>query len=254
MLELGDKKISELYLGEKKVSEVYLGDKKIRPVGWFSPSANTLAYYPLQKDANDYSGKDKHGTLGGTVSFANNLSSFNWGYIDTKMYFPSGSFTLSLWAKTTREYKYSNGTWATLVGKYWWWGGGSNEAFIVWVSCRGRDNQLAGLWVRGLSGVESWDDIEATRMNIGEWHHILASYNTSNKTLTFATDGVIRHTVTKDFGVFGNNSLYIWAIHNFGWPAGYFYGSIQEVIMENKSRTPEEVQAYYNQTKWQFWL
>lgn len=57
MLQLGDKKISELYLGEKKVSEVYLGEKKIRPVGikkW-EVNSNTIAYYPFKRDTNDYS-------------------------------------------------------------------------------------------------------------------------------------------------------------------------------------------------------
>lgn len=56
MLQLGDKKISELYLGEKKVSEVYLGEKKIRPVGGFTPTATTLAYYPFKEDKLDKTG------------------------------------------------------------------------------------------------------------------------------------------------------------------------------------------------------
>ena len=253
MLQLGDKKISEIYLGEKKVSEVYLGEKKIRPVGWFAPTANTLAYYPLSSDSKDYSRNNKHGVISGAVSF-NGGAVFNWGYIDTKIAFPNGSFALSLWARTTREYKYSNGTWATLVGKYWGGGGLSNEAFILWISCRWRDNQLAGVWVRDLNGLESWDDLEATRMNIGEWHHSLVSYDMYSKDLVFATDGTIKHTVKKNFGTWGGNSFYIWAIHNFSWPAGYFYGSIQEVIFENKSRSAKEVSDYYNATKWQFWL
>jgi hypothetical protein len=54
MLELGDKKISELYLGEKKVSEVYLGEKKIRPVrSEWSPTTNTLVYYPFKENNAD---------------------------------------------------------------------------------------------------------------------------------------------------------------------------------------------------------
>ena len=59
MLELGDKKISELYLGEKKVSEVYLGDKKIRPAGTKKRKMNekTLAYYPLKEDHADKTGR-----------------------------------------------------------------------------------------------------------------------------------------------------------------------------------------------------
>nr|DAE11957.1 MAG TPA: hypothetical protein [Myoviridae sp. ctBtT5] len=58
MLQLGDKKISELYLGEKKVSEVYLGEKKIRPiVSEWRPTANTLAYYPFKENNADQTGR-----------------------------------------------------------------------------------------------------------------------------------------------------------------------------------------------------
>ena len=32
------------------------------------------------------------------------------------------------------------------------------------------------------------------------------------------------------------------------------YVEFVDFILESKARTPEEVQAYYNQTKWQFWL
>jgi len=56
MLQLGDKKISELYLGEKKVSEVYLGEKKIRPVGAKKRevNSNTYIYMPLKEDFIDH--------------------------------------------------------------------------------------------------------------------------------------------------------------------------------------------------------
>ena len=59
MLQLGDKKISELYLGEKRVSEVYLGDKKIRPIGAKKRemNSNTLAYYPFKEDHADKTGR-----------------------------------------------------------------------------------------------------------------------------------------------------------------------------------------------------
>lgn len=255
MLQLGDKKISELYLGEKKVSEVYLWEKKIRPVGWFTPTANTLAYYPLQKDANDYSGKDKHGTISGAVSFVGERSVFNGGFVNPGFQFPTESFTLSLWAKTDREYKVSNNTRASLVGKYWWGLGGGQEAFIVGISCRTSDNQLAGVWTRDRDWTASSDNLEHTRMNIGERHHILITYDKPSRNLSLATDWVKRITENRNFVAQEDGNPYIWAMyHRTSWATNYFYGSIQEVIMENKSRTPEEVQTYYNQTKWQFWL
>lgn len=255
MLQLGDKKISELYLGEKKVSEVYLWEKKIRPVGWFTPTANTLAYYPLSSDSKDYSGQGKHGTISGAVSFVGGRSVFNGGFVNPGFQFPTESFTLSLWAKTTREYKYSNGTWATLVGKYWWGLGGSQEAFIVGVSCRTSDNQLVGVWTRDKNWTASSDNVEHTRMNIGERHHILVTYDKPSRNLSLATDWVKRITENRNFVAQEDGNPYIWAMyHRTSWATNHFYGSIQEVIFENKSWSDQEIASHYNQTKWQFWL
>nr|DAP10961.1 MAG TPA: Mother cell inhibitor of FtsZ [Caudoviricetes sp.] len=71
MLQLGDKKISELYLGEKKVSEVYLGEKKIRPVGkkW-EVNKDTWIYLPYSNDKNDHSGNNRSTTSSLSVSNA----------------------------------------------------------------------------------------------------------------------------------------------------------------------------------------
>ena len=65
MLQLGDKKISELYLGEKKVSEVYLGEKKIRPIGpWeYTPTDWDFIYAPFRKDFKNYAWVGKPGHI-----------------------------------------------------------------------------------------------------------------------------------------------------------------------------------------------
>ncbi|RAL57328.1 hypothetical protein BSK20_03570 [SR1 bacterium human oral taxon HOT-345] len=255
MLQLGDKKISELYLGEKKVSEVYLGEEKIRPVGGFTLTANTIAYYPLSSDSKDYSGKGKHGTISGAVSFVGGRSVFNGGYINPGFQFPTESFTLSLWAKTDREYKVSNNTRASLVGKYWGGLGGGQEAFIVGVSCRTSDNQLAGVWTRDKNGTASSDNVEHTRMNIGERHHILVTYDKPSRNLSLATDGLKRITENRNFVAQEDGNPYIGAMyHRTSGATNRFYGSIQEVIFENKSWSDQEIASYYNSTKGQFGL
>ena len=416
MLELGDKKISELYLGEKKVSEVYLGEKNIRPVGWgYTPTATTLAYYPFKEDKLDKTGNTSlsvpnsskwtiwrefnsltryapkvsakfasyrfkpsivnvstflsvwvieegytsflmgHSDVNGFANSVQTYDGTNWHkvklnleankwyhlaygndgektvvyvngeqkivrnwppvpfpwydpiltqgsaefvdfileskartpeevkayynetrgvfdqasrlyykqfkdkkwngeYENTGVAFSRGSFTISMWAKSDRNYKRSDGTWATLIWKYRWWGGWLKEAFILWVSCREHDNQQVWIWMRDLWGVVTSDHIEHTRMDIGQWHHIVVSYDARTSQLRLVTDGTIKHTETRNFVDYGNHPFYIWAMNNRNWPANYFYGNIEEVILDSRARTPEEVQAYYNQTKWQFWL
>lgn len=433
MLQLGDKKISELYLGEKKVSEVYLGEKQIRPVGkkW-EVNKDTWIYLPYSNDKNDHSGNNRSTTSSLSVSNArayaywsqytllggfsglyftihsriklnhtwgyqiwfrysdgsgndisrcyltwywtvrininntsydtwytaksdkeylysiviaqnkvafyvdwekkfeqaigwvqrvtnaqmclfnrryspnewlngairevileskartpeevkayydgtkaiferannyaftptadtiyyNKFKSENWSgrYVDTGVAFESGSFTVSLWAKAAREFSYGNGWFWTLIGKYRWWAGGSQEAFILGVSCRGHDSQLAGLWLRDLNRLESDDDIEHTRMNPGEWHQIVATYDANTKILSFATDGVVRITKNKNFWAYGNHSFYVGAINDVNWITGYFDWNIEEVILEKKAWSAEKIVDYYNSTKWQFWL
>ena len=213
------------------------------------------AYYDSTKAiferANNYTFTPTADTI-----YYNKFKGENWNgrYVDTGVAFESGSFTVSLWAKAAREFSYGNGWFWTLIGKYRWWAGGSQEAFILGVSCRGHDSQLAGLWLRDLNRLESDDDIEHTRMNPGEWHQIVATYDANTKVLSFATDGVVRITKNKNFWAYGNHSFYVGAMHDVNWITGYFDWNIEEVILEKKAWSAEKIADYYNSTKWQFWL
>lgn len=239
MLQLGDKKISELYLGEKKVSEVYLGEKKIRPdqVNW-APWPNTKHYFSLVGD--DY--------------YAGNRVSTH------QIILPTGNWTVSLWVKANRERsgQYTGGRrdYAAMLGKYGWWN--SRESFIIGVSCREKAGNKIGFWSRNTAWVEadprSWQ-IEGIRAEPWVWYHALVSYNDNTKTLLFANNGNVLETRTVDQWNLWSYPITIGWVNNV-WSniQNYFEGWIREVIVEDKPRSSEEISAYYDQTKWQFWL
>ena len=179
---------------------------------------------------------------------------WSWQYVDTWIAFNSGSFTISMWAKSDRIYRFSDSTWATLVWKYYWWYYWSKEAFIMWVSCRDLDSQKSWLWIRDLTWVEASDIVEGAVCGIWEWHHIVATYDSVSKMLYLATDWVVNHIEKRDFWQYGNHSFYIWWINNYNWPANYFYWRIEEVIFEKKHWTPNNISYYYNKSKSDFWL
>ena len=52
------------------MSAVYKWEDLVR---WWKPWANTVAYYPLKEDANDYSGNNRNGTASNV-----NFTTLNW--------------------------------------------------------------------------------------------------------------------------------------------------------------------------------
>ncbi|MBB1578934.1 MAG: hypothetical protein HG424_003065 [candidate division SR1 bacterium] len=227
MLNIGNKEVKEIYLGNKKVSEVYLGEKKIRPVGAKNRevNSNTIAYYPFKRDTNDYSGKGNHITnrdftinsaFGGVASFNGNQSGI----------LPSitGYKTISFWARFTQ--------FNSILFS------GENDlqyCFQVQEDKTSQSNQKG----------DNYDAPLGRNIGTYEWHHFLLSQD--NGVIELYLDGVkydtrrcpeISRPITR-IGYFKYHNRY------------YFSGWLSELIFESKARTPEEVQAYYNQAKGQ---
>lgn len=230
MLELGDKKISELYLGEKKVSEVYLGEKKIRPVGWFTPSSSTIAYYPLiNKDLTDHSwnGRD-------ITSISSNVV---WDPKWSRFFSDSQCFVPEIeWYRTISFRVLFKGYISTMFAV---WG----ERYVFWL------DQNAS-WINLSISVTS----TFIRSNIGSlatekrynfifswWGNVLKLYLDGVNILTHNNVRLNNDKIT-DL-CYGRARAWYW----LNWILSQF-------IFESKTRTDQEIASYYNSTKWQFWL
>lgn len=148
---------------------------------------------------------------------------FNWStYLDPNIYIPQGSFTISLEFKTTRDYRWANATWWTILGKYYWpW---SREAFILWISCREREWNKLGVWMRDVWNIQCWDYVESKQVNDWQWHKAVVARDSVSKQFVFNVDWVTYDVETINFWNYWGNSLAIWAIKdnwnykkNFTW-------------------------------------
>ena len=234
MLDIGDKNASELHLGLKKIIAVYLGSR-----AWSARSSwlNTKYYIPLSE--NNY--------------FPGNR------VLDQRITLPIGNRTVSLWCKVNKERsgQYVNGArdyWA-MLGKYWW--AASRESFIAGISCREKTGNKIGFWARNTGWVEvdprSWQ-LEGIRAEIWEWNHVAMSYNSATNTFIFVNNGNVVETRAVNLSNLWSHPITIgWVYNVWSTIQNYFTGRIKEVIVEDKARSPEEISAYYKQTKLQWW-
>ena len=228
MLELGDKKISELYLGEKKVSEVYLGEKKIRPVGWFTPSSSTIAYYPLiNKDLTDHSWNGRH------IIFAseNIVWELKWS-----KFFANSQCTIPAleWYKTISFRVCFTNSYVSTMFAIW----GNYYAF--WIDDWTMSISLTTTFIRErING--DWHSNKRHNFIFSWWDNRLKIYLDG---VNIYTNGNVRLTGQQVTELtYGKARWGYWLI----W-------SLSQFIFESKTRTDQEVLDYYNSTKKQFWL
>ena len=214
---------------------------------WWQPWVNTLAYRPLESDANEYSG-NYNWTISWTaltfskVWWANVNSAF---FASTKMTtsFNTKASTISFWAyKPSSSSDPSINDWKAIIGDR--------------LANNGNGMAIQALELNKTTG------------------SVMIKYNTSNKSYTIwkFTDKRRHICVTSDGSnivVYANWTavistswtrtpttwLWLWIAawdnlnsnYNRRW-------HISRVIAESVAWTQQEVQDYYNQTKWDYWI
>lgn len=160
---------------------------------------------------------------------------FDWtNHSDTNAYIPQGSFTVSLEFKTTHDYRWANNTWWTILGKYYW--PSTREAFILWISCREREGNKLGIWMRDLWAVQCWGYIESKQVNDWQWHKAVVARDSVSKQFVFNVDWVNYDTETINYWNFWPNSLGIWAIKDNWSYKNYFRWSMKNITITKEFR------------------
>lgn len=212
-----------------------------------TPWANTLAYYPLAEDCNDYSGNNRHGT-NSNVTFSNWLATFNgssskitiahaaWNKIQTNM-------TIQAWYNYTWA---DDGYWViiskTQMNPYY-------QSDMYWfMSCASWWSAVAGWFAPWntwyFKPIWQW---EATGSYGRGWHLLTLTNDWSTKTLY--CDGTLVSTVSLG-STSSNHSIQvvIWN-RQYRTANNRFTGNISKVILENKTWTQQEILDFYNWTK-----
>jgi hypothetical protein len=209
----------------------------------WKPWANTLVYIPMEADLIDHSWKGVSVT-NNNVSIVSNQASiwvwyFNWNWY---LSIPKGSnilwniFTISWYGKISGWPTYSAIFW-TVNSSYWWL-----TVQYEWTA------------LYASSAVNSWDligDITVfTKNNV--WEHYVLVRNLTNWEL-YKNWVKVWTSTSWNWNIVQNwNASYIgrnWASSqaNITWYLSNF-------IIESTARTADEILAYYNQTKSNYWL
>ena len=182
-----------------------------------------------------YSDTNYHVTPGNLIYKKSEELVFDWSNcLDTNVSIPQGSFTVSLEFKTTHDYRWANNTWWTILGKYYW--PSTREAFVLWISCREREGNKLGIWMRDLWAVQCWDYIESKQVNDWQWHKAVVARDSVSKQFVFNVDWVNYDTETINYWNFWPNSLGIWAIKDNWSYKNYFRWSMKNITITKEFR------------------
>lgn len=209
-------------------------EKQIYPAGW-KPWANTVAYYPLNSTTNftdqSWNGYDLTNSWG-------SITTFNW--VSCAYY--SGS--TSVYSQNT-----SITFWTTRTINFWVYVASNRQNPIVWTwaySYWAYSTIVLWLTPNGYASISNYQNywLDGTKNLSWGWVNMVWVVNWS------------------DWKVYTNWQLELswwytlnsWSQLKIWWRLGgsgseYFQWYVNEIILENKERTAQEISDYYNQTK-----
>ena len=205
---------------------------------WWHVTPNTLAYYKLETDGNDYSWNWRNLT--------NVWFSFSWWFavFSWSQYWNVPSITwyrtVNFWANA--EYKYI--TWLVIS-----WSTTNPPAYIFQIFTNKVDCWWSGWWNFN-SDYFYWS---SWNISWWEWHMFTAvqtNYNySSGDYIELYKDWVKFATISEHTFNFAITRLweYAWSGYNYKW-------KLSQLIIEDKMWTQTEILKYYNKTKALYWL
>lgn len=203
--------------------------------GWWQPWANTIAYWKLDGDTTD--SWPNHATLIGTPNFATSGSLTYWVFSDDIVYWALSTSTpisISSWLNLTNydnSYMWYFAIWDTAYNRYYLWLNNGKKIMLL----QNEQNKTS-----------------TTSCPENQWFNLVF---TTDWTTTYAyLDWTLIYTVAAWHSVSWTN-VYVWCRQEPSkFKAEWWKGYISNLIIENKVWTADEISAYYNQTKWNYWL
>ena len=218
-----------VYVWTNSLKNAYIGE-----YGW-KPWANTLLYVPFVDDLLDHSWNSVSLNTGWTItnttlSWVKCASLTNW-WLNTPTLDTTWNWTQTIWVKWLPTWSWDN----AIIDK-----GNSSRAVWTWLKNWSYISSITGVWYSSSASVDT--------SNV--WH--LLTVVRDSWTLYIYYDWVQKLT-------YSISSYESWISNNFWiykreWSSTFGNWYISGWIVENKARTAQEVQDYYNQTKWNYWL
>lgn len=228
---------------------IYCGSRKLRPDewwGWWKPGANTLAYYKFYDNLNDSSGNNHPCTVAYwsavyyTVSWDNKAITCSGNVMKSWIWQQdvlAANHTLSFWIKLSSSQVDNRVLWAL---------GASGNISHVWISIGSAQWYCFYIWQ------PTWTYRKRTyTFSANTWYNIALSINSSlwvdcyvNWTQVWTTNTINSPDTT---------DLYFWSNYSLT-DSSRMPWYLDDIIIEDKARTADEIAWYYNQTKSNYWL
>lgn len=212
---------------------------------WWTPWANTVAYYPLNWDLNDYSGNNKNLTWT-SITFTswwpwqvwvfNGSTSTAYCQDDAFDFYWTAPFTLSIWIKPNVI---------------------PSHNIVIWTeqnsNVHDKEIELLSNWVIQF---QMWNGTEFTAtspnntLSLWAWQNLIASYNGS--VMKLYKNWV--EMASYNWGSSYNNNPTRLVLSRIAWVWTAFDWQMSNAIVENVWWAAQEVSDYYNLTKWDYWV
>lgn len=248
--------VKNIYIGSTACKEVFVWTTKVRPT-WWKPNANTIAYYPLEINTNDYSWNSRNATqVWSSITFTTSTdgykcANFTW---DSNSYIKYGTQWSSLNLGTT-----------DVTVSFWAWDIGSNSysqnyAMINWIiqGKRASDNNIViwiwansytvGTWYMVMQILTTNKSLYSSNLFSTNWMHLYTIVFKTDKTYKSYKDGVEQVS-----GTYPTNSL-SWDMGIIWWndredrTQRRYIWKLRQVVLEKEARTEDKIRQYYMTT------
>lgn len=235
---LGSNELKKAYIWSQEIKQIRVGSNKVFPAS-YTPTSNTLAYFPFKNDILDHSGNwatpnNTQYFTKATIWYNRKLSQWStWLWIGTDFVSSSAKF-MSMWYKIN----YSSGNARVLnMAKYW---------SVSYNTSHWRSDLTNKIAIFTNSSWTIWASMNWKSFNAR--HHLAIWYYDSNW--------------VKVFWDWVKTNFYSWSGYNFWdsvwicwiWNNGNVSFDIWETIVEKSWRTDQFLTDYYNNTKGDYWI
>ena len=220
------------------------------PREW-KPWENTVAYYPLEKDTNDYSWNNRNLT-NSWITFDGGVWVFNgnaiWYYTNNSLWNNLNNFTYSVYVNPS-----SIASWTYNTTEY-------NANRIISIIQNGDIKTYDKTLSLSNSSRAQWYNyynwlylVYASWISINTWYYLTYTFN--GNMMKIYKNWILEQSLACwwSYTWYTQATLCVWNNTDYNQIKKY-YGKISNVIIEDKARTAQEVLNYYNQTKSNYWL
>lgn len=245
-----DTRIRFLSSGNSAIIGMYIDDITVSYQPSCLPAAaaaewhfDEIAWTGAADQVTDSSGNNLDGTAVGSVNTTSSgqvCRAGSFDGVDDRVSISSlaslldGTATLSYWQLTTDLGTDQPWTSPGLTGVEET--GGSDDVFWGWINSAGQVSVGAG---------DSDKAFSTTRVDDGNWHHIVLSRDATSGEVRVYVDGVLEDTQTGDTGIIGNTFDSLGVIRDTNSTDDYLAAIVDEVVIFDEVLTDQSVQTIY---------